>query len=376
VFQKKPLMEIINKHKNTFNKLAEVESKLNEHFYDIEEPVRALILAVATGEPLLLVGDPGTAKSKLIRTFCDIVGIKKAQTQTNAASNQQRINTNKTHGYFEYLLTQFTEPSELFGYYDIEQLMSSSNGVTNRKEGKGLRRLDDGMMQHARVVFLDEVFNASSAILNTLLTFMNERSFHDRGLVHKVPLECLFAATNDIPTTPELRAIFDRFVIRTELHSISSNYTDSHLPVKIQNLLEKGWKQTYSQDDRVESRQSNANTQKSVTAIAPNLLEDLFSMRKTISELVLTNQLIPDRQSPFYLHLASLVANVRKHGISTVSNRRLVKYLYIMLIFRLYRYVNESTKTDLSFGEEELLLYIKYLSDRRSDALENKISQK
>ncbi len=75
-----------------------------------------------------------------------------------------------------------------------------------------MKRADEGMMQNARVVYLDEVFNGSYAILNSIIAFMNERVFHDRGDIKPVAMECLFSATNQIPETSDMRAIFVRLL--------------------------------------------------------------------------------------------------------------------------------------------------------------------
>ena len=145
---------------------------------------------------MLLIGPPGTVKSRLIRAFCELIGLMDESDSNN-------------RDYFEYLLTPFTEPGELFGYYDISKATKGT-----------LERMDKGMIQHARVVYLDEVFNGSSAILNSILAFMNERIFHDRGERKPVALQCLFAATNRIPETPVLSAFFDRFLLRCKVENV------------------------------------------------------------------------------------------------------------------------------------------------------------
>ncbi len=183
MFAPKVLNDLATRHAAAFKSLHEIEVALNQRFYQMSDAVGALVLAVASGEPLLLIGDPGTAKSRLIRVFCGMVGVLDLDNLSD-----------RKEDYFEYLLTPFTEPGELFGYYDI----------TKAQQGQGLHRDTRMMMQKARVVYLDEIFNASSAILNTLLAFMNERYFHDRGDRIKVALECLFAATNFISDAPEV----------------------------------------------------------------------------------------------------------------------------------------------------------------------------
>jgi MoxR-like ATPase len=132
------------------------------------------------------VGPPGTAKSDLVVKFVESLGLGGGD-------------------YFEYMLTKFTEPSEILGPIDIDQL----------KQGRFIRRTK-AKLPEARVAFLDEIFKSNSAILNTLLTIVNERKYYQDGEPVPVALRMLFAATNDIPEQSELDALADRFVLKVE----------------------------------------------------------------------------------------------------------------------------------------------------------------
>ena len=99
------------------------------------------------------------------------------------------------------MLTRFTEPSEIIGPIDINQL----------REGRYIRR-EQGKLPTARLAFLDEIFKSNSAILNILLTIINERKFYQDGVPQPVRLRVLFAATNEVPEQGELAALKDRFV--------------------------------------------------------------------------------------------------------------------------------------------------------------------
>src|SRR3982751_3477487 len=128
-----------------------------------QEIIDLMAVAAVAQEPLLLVGPPGTAKSDLVLKFRDALTLESSD-------------------YFEFLLTRFTEPSEILGPIDINELRS----------GRYLRR-EQGKLPTARLVFLDEVFKASSAILNSLLTVINERKFYQDGVPTPVRLKILFA---------------------------------------------------------------------------------------------------------------------------------------------------------------------------------------
>jgi MoxR-like ATPase len=164
-------------------------------FFVAKQPLIDLMCVAAVAqEPLLLVGPPGTAKSDLVIKFKDALKIPDGE-------------------YFEYLLTRFTEPSEVFGPIDIAQL----------REGRYLRR-DRGKLPTARLVFLDEIFKANSAILNSLLTVINERKFYQDGQPVPVKLRILLAATNELPENVELAALKDRFCLKAACRSVQDEH--------------------------------------------------------------------------------------------------------------------------------------------------------
>jgi MoxR-like ATPase len=170
-------------------KLREVGRALEQRFLGKEELVRLMLVALAGGEHMLLVGPPGTAKSALVRHLARLIDAR----------------------YFEYLLTRFSEPSELFGPVDIKAF----------REGSYLRRTES-MLPEAEIAFLDEIFKSNSAILNSLLTLLNERRFFTGSRTVKVPLCSLYGATNEIPNDDALSAIFDRFLIRARSENLDS----------------------------------------------------------------------------------------------------------------------------------------------------------
>src|SRR6476469_10965479 len=175
-------------------RLTRFRTSLGRFLVAKQELIDLMVVAAVAQEPLLLVGPPGTAKSDLVLKFKDALGLAEAD-------------------YFEYMLTRFTEPSEIIGPIDINLL----------REGRYVRR-EQGKLPTARLAFLDEIFKSNSAILNILLTIINERKFYQDGQPEPVPLRVLFAATNEIPEQSELGALKDRFVLKVMSRSVAEEH--------------------------------------------------------------------------------------------------------------------------------------------------------
>src|SRR5262249_21699485 len=182
------------------NLRRDVIGRLKERFVGRDEVVDLIALAVVAREPLFLYGPPGTAKAALIRDFAQAVQAR----------------------YFEYLLTRFSEPNEIFGPIDIARL----------REGTVVT-VTTGMLPEAEFVFLDELFNANSAILNNLLTVLNERVYRRGAETHRLPLLSLFSASNHLPDDDALRALFDRFLLRCHVRNLRAD--------AMPQLLRAGW---------------------------------------------------------------------------------------------------------------------------------------
>ena len=159
-----------------------VRTELTNILLEREDAIEAAILALLTRQHLLLLGPPGTAKSLLVRSICE------------------RISGTT---YFERLLTRFTTPEELYGPLSLSAL-----------ERDQYKRISSGTLVEAHIAFLDEVFKANSAILNSLLTLINERVYHEAGQSLPVPLVSLFGASNETPEEDGLSALYDRFLLR------------------------------------------------------------------------------------------------------------------------------------------------------------------
>ena len=166
----------------TLSALRDLVAAVKTRFVGKHEVVDVLALGLVAGENVFLYGPPGTAKSALVSTL------------TRGISGGAA---------FEYLLTRFTEPSELFGPFDLRRLRDGEL-VTNTA----------GMLPEATTVFLDEVFNANSAILNALLLALNERRFRRGQETRTLPALLFAGASNHLPEDEALGALFDRFLLR------------------------------------------------------------------------------------------------------------------------------------------------------------------
>jgi MoxR-like ATPase len=194
-------------------RLNRFRKSLGRFFVDKQDLIDLMLVAAIAQEPLLLVGPPGTAKSDLVLKFKDALGLAEED-------------------YFEYMLTRFTEPSEIIGPIDIGLL----------REGRYVRR-EQGKLPTARLGFLDEIFKSNSAILNILLTIINERKFYQDGVPQPVRLRVLFAATNEVPEQSELAALKDRFCLKAESRSVQEQHFTELIDAGIQGEVFKGLSQ-------------------------------------------------------------------------------------------------------------------------------------
>ena len=173
-----------------FTKLEEIKKALNAKFFEREEEVEGILVALLSRQHMLMIGPAGTAKSALSVELAKIV---------------------QGTDYFQWLLTRFSTPEEVFGPLSLKDL---EQGVYKRNTKT--------KMPEANLVFLDEIFKANSAILNSLLTLINERLFYNNGTPVKVPLMSVIGASNEYPEEGEgLEALFDRFLLRFELDYIA-----------------------------------------------------------------------------------------------------------------------------------------------------------
>lgn len=248
-------------------RLQQIARHLEATFLGKSEVIRLMLIAALAGEHMVLIGPPGTAKSALVRLFSKLM-------QAN---------------YFEYLLTRFTEPNEIFGPIDIKAFRDGS-----------YKRRTDGMLPEAEIVFLDEVFKANSAILNSLLSVLNERIYTVGGQTVKVPLISAFGASNEVPNDEDLMAVFDRFLLRVRSENLDSYHFHDLL---LKGLAHETAKIT-GQHDRLQPVITSEQLHAIHAGFAPrlNFTEDFLAAYK------------------------GLVFQIRSEGVS-LSDRRSIKML-------------------------------------------------
>jgi MoxR-like ATPase len=239
---------------------------LKQEYVGKDEVVDLLGICLVAGENLFLLGPPGTAKSAIVRSL--------------ASRLDGRV--------FDYLLTRFTEPSELFGPFDIRRL----------RDGELLTNTE-GMLPEADVVFLDELLNANSAILNSLLMALNERVFRRGRETRRLGFVLTVGASNRLPEDDALAALFDRFLLRVRSDNVPSEMLTS--------VLEAGWN----------LQQSDVRREAVKTAVS---IDDLRTLQRSIPFVDV---------STIRTEYVGLINRLRHSGIE-ISDRRAVRLQRLM----------------------------------------------
>jgi len=267
------------------NKLVELKDRLLGLFVQKEQEVTAALTTLLSGEPCIFIGPPGTAKTMLIETLAKSISAS----------------------YFYYLLTRFTEPDEIIGPLDISKL----------REGV-YERIVKHKLPDSDIVFLDEIFKASSAIRNILLDIILNKRFYT-GIEYKpIKLLAFYCASNEISTDSEDQAIYDRMLIRTFTKYVS----DDAIP----DLLETGIKFEINKD------------------ISPILdKQDLLVFQKEVlNKLELINQ----NQKLINKYLEALM-ELKMNSI-VISDRRKIKILKVVSALSIIYNENEPTLDTLA----------------------------
>ena len=225
----------IGRKKTLGYRVEKIIDELNKGLIGKKDIIRLCVLGVLSKENILLIGPPGTAKSEISRRLTKIF---------------------KEESYFEYLILKSTKPEELFGPVD--------------KEGK---RNVAGFVLTKKVVFLDEIFNAESDLLNSLLAILNEKQYHYEGKRRNVPLISLIGSSNTIPfENLDLLPVYDRFLIKLQVKYVNEKQLNDLIDVKKASV--KVTNELKLTDEELEKIQSNSEK----VEVAENI-------KKTIKEI-------------------------------------------------------------------------------------------
>lgn len=276
-----------------------------------------VVLGLITREHVLFIGPPGTGKSAAVKSA--------------AEQFQGR--------YFEYLIGRFTEPSELFGALDLAAL----------KDGE-VRPVTQNMLPEANIAFLDEIFLGSTAILNTLLGVLNERTYRRGTFERQVPLWSCVAASNALPEDPMLQAFADRFLLTSFIEPVSEE--------NLTALLRAGWEQAQTElgtDTKADSTPLSAADLEVLTQAAAQVdLSDVLEpyahiLRKLrVGGLALSDRRLVKGQK--LIAAAALLAGRQKAGISD-----LWPVVYMVQDQGLQTEVKDLLTAELAKGENALL---------------------
>lgn len=262
-----------------------LRQQLKTYFVQRDDVVDGILVGLLSGEHVLLLGPVGTAKSMMARVICEQIS--------------------GTH-YFTWLLTKFSTPEEIFGPVSLKGL-----------ENDEFRRITKSKLPTAHIAFLDEIFKANSAILNSLLAVLNERIYHNGISVENVPLLSLVAASNEIPEEGELMALYDRFLIRFQVD--------------------------YVEDDEHFVQLLKLKSEPEITASLS--LDDLAKLRKKLDQITIPNSILHD--------FSALRTTLNQKSIE-VSDRRYKKSLTVLRAYALLSGRRSVKTADLSHLEHVL----------------------
>lgn len=229
---------------NQFQKIKEIKDYLNTKFLERKDIVDMLFTCLVARQHMLLIGLAGTGKSAIIRAFNNSID----------GSN-----------YFDMLLTKFSTQEEIFGALSLKEL---EQGIYSRNV--------KGKLPEANITFLDEIFKANSAILNSLLTIINERVYHNGNNTLKTPLMSVFGGSNEYPEENEgLEALFDRFLIRFELSYIEEPKNFFALLQNANNYVKEPNKITLKEIEELQEMAENVDIPTEIVNVLVQLREKL-----------------------------------------------------------------------------------------------------
>lgn len=268
-------------------KLKIIIDNLNKGLIEREEHSKLAILALLANENLVFIGPPGTAKSEISRRLSNVL---------------------EEGSYFEYLLTKFTTPEELFGPISIKEL-----------EEDKFKRQTKGYITDSNIVFLDEVFKANSSILNALLTILNERIYHNGAIREDTKIMSIIAASNELPVgESELEALYDRFLLKKEVTYIDNPMDLFNISGKYSPIIER------ININYIEKIQDNSSN----VMIPDYIANKILQIKKQIEETFGPEELISDRRLVKTIRLLKIAAYTSDRDQVSIFDLLLLKDIF------------------------------------------------
>lgn len=271
-------------------KLKMLIESLNKGLIGKDDIIKTSLLSILAQENLILFGPPGTAKSEISRRISSVID---------------------DENYFEYLLTKFTTPEEIFGPLSIKEL----------KEDRFYRKTE-GYLPTVQIGFLDEIFKANSSILNTLLTIMNEKVFHNGSKKENTNLISLIGASNEDPSNDlELNALYDRFLIRKVVGYVQDDELNKFFDISNEKFkLNEGLKITLKEIQEIEQNLNKVTIPSDIRDIIIKIKLDLKDVFKNNSQ-----EDISDRKFIKILKLLKISAYTNERNQVDISDVLLLK---------------------------------------------------
>jgi MoxR-like ATPase len=248
-----------------YGKILEAKAELTSIFPQRDEVIQGAMIGLLTRENVLLLGPPGTAKSALIRAIAE---------QFSATAQ-----------YFERLLSKFTTPEEIFGPLSLAAL-----------ERDVFQRNVKGYLPTCYFAFLDEIFKANSAILNALLTIINEHVYSNGANPEPVPLVTMFAASNEMPESKTLDALFDRFIIRFQTEYLKRPSDFRRMIMAASTATQVRWNRVVAGDPvtTFDPKQANQWSVEPETGVMVCSVEYSLYLLELVQEYVKSNIVVND----------------------------------------------------------------------------------
>lgn len=235
------------------NTVTNIKQEFSGYFKERDAEINGSLLALLSGEHVLLLGPPGTAKTLLASKICETI---------------------EGGNFFHYLLTRFSTPEEVFGPLSLKAL-----------ERDEFSRRVEGYLPTAHIALLDEIFKANSSILNSLLTVLNERKYHNGKELMEVPLFSVFGASNELPEEDEsLEALYDRFLFRYKVDYIQHEENLESLIFENAEDFEPVTKLNIEDIKEIQKRARELPVDPEVRAVVKNLRRELKNSNIFVSD--------------------------------------------------------------------------------------------